>query len=467
MYIDDIYRQSYPLLTKNRDFILNELTVEIERFESTLENGLKEFKKILNDKKNEGRIDGKSAFYLYDTFGFPLELTVEMAGEEGLKVDEDGFRDAMEEQKQTARDNANFSQKNLASDIYEALDKDVTTEFTGYDRLVDDSEIAALALISDKEGENALKDTLTEGMTGAIITSQTPFYATMGGQVGDHGKIFLYPADIDAAEHDAMGCDSDDDRALAVFKVDSTEHVAGGRTAMTGHVVKGTFNRGDRVTLKVYRSGRMATCRNHSATHLLQKALQSVLGPEVEQAGSYQDAARTRFDFSYGKAMTREQIEEVEKLVNDAIARDLTVRTDVMSLEEAKKSGAMALFGEKYGESVRVVNMGDYSIELCGGTHVSHTGEIGNFKILSESGVAAGVRRIEAITGANVISYYKNIEKQAQDAAELLKSTVGNLSEHIRKLQDEMKALRNENESLKSAAARDALGSAADDAVDV
>ena len=244
----------------------------------------------------------------------------------------------------------------------------------------------------------------------------------------------------------------------AVFQVTATEHVAGNKIAHIGKVVKGMFKLGDTVTLKVDEKERMATCRNHSATHLMQKALREVLGTHVEQAGSYQDADRTRFDFSHFQAMTSEEIRKVEDMVNEKISEGLAVTTQVMTLEEAKKTGAMALFGEKYGDEVRVVKMGDFSTELCGGTHVENTQQIAQFKILSENGVAAGVRRIEALTGENVRKYYEKLEKQANEAAALLKATPATLADHIRKLQEELKAVKSENEALKSKEAQNALG---------
>ena len=431
IYINEVYNDSYPLLVENKEFILNELEKEIDRFESTLENGMKEFKKILSERKSTGSIDGKSAFYLYDTFGFPYEVTLEMAEEEGLKVDEQGFKEAMEAQKKLARENANFSQKSDAS-IFDSLDASVKSEFIGYDALECDGKVLALA------GTDSLTDALSEGSEGTVITDRTTFYGTMGGQVGDIGKI--------------LGKDG------SVFEVTETIHVAGGRTAHVGKVVKGSFKTGDGVSLNVDRENRAKTCRNHSATHLLQAALQEVLGKDVHQQGSYQDPDRTRFDFSYGGAVSSDDLAKIEAIVNRKIAEDLRVNTDVMSIDEAKKTGAMALFGEKYGDSVRVVSMGDFSKELCGGTHVAHTGDIANFKILSESGVAAGVRRIEAITGTNVIEYYKNIEKEYNEAAKAAKTQPSNLVGKITSMQAELKALQSELESLKAKAAKEAVG---------
>ena len=434
MYIDDIYAESYPLLVKNKEFVLSELKKEIDRFESTLENGMKEFKKILEQKKEEKsvEIDGKSAFYLYDTFGFPLELTVELAQEEGLKVDEEGFARAMEEQKQKARDNQSFSAR-LSTDtaLYDELDESLVSEFTGYDTLQVESSVAAIA------SDGKWQDVLSEGQEGTIITAKTPFYATMGGQKGDFGVIKT---------------------ADGTFEVTDTVKVPGGRIGHIGKVVSGTIKKDAKADLSVSSLNRGNTCKNHTATHLLQEALREVLGDHVEQSGSYQDGERTRFDFSHGQAMTTEELKKVEEIVNAKIAEDLPVETKVMSLEEAKKTGAMALFGEKYGDTVRVVMIGDFSRELCGGTHVGHTGEIASFKILSESGVAAGVRRIEAITGNNVTAYYQEMEDRLNAVARVLKTSPATLLDRAEHLMAEMKVLQSENESLKSKAAKDALG---------
>ena len=323
IYIDDIYAESYPLLKKNKEFVITELKKEINRFESTVENGMKEFRKILDQKKKAGsaEIDGKSAFYLYDTFGFPIELTVEMAGEEGLTVDEDGFAKAMEEQKQKARDNQNFSAK-LSTDnaaLYESLDASVVSEFVGYDTLTAESGIAAM------NNGSEWKDVLCEGEEGTIITLKTPFYATMGGQKGDFGVIRT---------------------GNGTFEVQDTVKLPGGRIGHIGKVVSGTVAKGETASLSVSALNRGNTCKNHTATHLLQEALREVLGDHVEQSGSYQDGERTRFDFSHGQAMTAEEIKKVEEIVNEKIAEDLPVETKIMSLEEARKTGARALFGE-------------------------------------------------------------------------------------------------------------------------
>ena len=434
MYIDEIYAESYPLMKKNREFILSELQKEIARFESTLENGMKELQKILEQKRSEGKkeIDGKSAFYLYDTFGFPLELTVELAQEENLTVDEEGFAAAMEEQKQKAREGQNFSQKiTTAAGVFDGLDDKIISEFVGYDALTAEGKVVALAT------ETELVNTLKIGETGTLITDVTPFYATMGGQKGDFGVI--------RTEN-------------GTFEVTETVKIAGGRIGHVGKVVSGSVSVNDTAELAVDTDNRKSVCKNHSATHLLQKALRTVLGDHVEQAGSLVTRDRLRFDFTHFSAMTPEEIEKVEKIVNDEIAASLPVVTDVMSLDEAKKTGAMALFGEKYGEKVRVVKMGDFSTELCGGTHVSNTGTIASFKILSEAGIAAGVRRIEALTSTGLMNHYKEVENELHEAAKLAKTTPAALSSKIESMLEEIKTLHAENEKLKSKLANDSLG---------
>lgn len=440
MYIDEIYAESYPLLVKNRKFVLDELDKEIVRFESTIENGMKEFAKILNEHKAENKniIDGASSFRLYDTFGFPIELTVEMAGEEGLKVDEEGFVREMEAAKQRARENQNFSSKlEINGDVFNAID--TASEFVGYDVISASANILALAA----DGEQV--DVLTEGMEGMLLLDKTPFYATMGGQSTDFGVI---------------------ESENGSFEVTDVLKLGGTKIAHIGKVVKGDIKPGAALA-RVSEKRRGDICKNHTSAHLLQAALRAILGNHVEQAGSYQDAERTRFDFSHNQAMTADEIAKVEALVNEKIAEDIKVITEVMTPAEAKASGAMALFGEKYGESVRVVSVGDFSKELCGGTHVSHTGEIRNFKIVSESGVAAGVRRIEAITGENVIEYYKKLEAEFNEAAAIVKSTPAQLLDKLNALVKENKSLHSENESLKAKAAKDAAGDVMNDVTEI
>ncbi len=442
IFIDDVYSEGFENLKSNREFVLTELKKEIDRFTATIENGMKEFVKILEpaEKSSDKSISGKDAFYLYDTFGFPLELTVEMAGEKGVSVDEAGFATAMEEQKQKARDNANFSIKTSAGDnaVFDELDDSLVSEFTGYGKTEDQGKIIAI-------GSDKLVDSAGEGDKCIVVTDVTPFYATMGGQKGDFGFI----------------------SGGGRFKVTDTIKLSGSRVGHAGIVESGTFRVGDTVTLSVDETNRKRTCMNHSATHLLQKALQTLLGDEVKQQGSYQDGERTRFDFSFGRALTAEEIEKVEDIVNEKIMEDLPVVTDVMSIDDARKSGAMALFGEKYGEVVRVVKMGDFSKELCGGTHVSSTGNIHSFKITGEGGIAAGVRRIEGITGQAVADYYRNIEKEFEAAAAVVKATPATLADRLSKMMAEIKTLSGELESLKSKAAKEAVGDISDKVVEV
>ena len=443
-YIDVSYKKSYPLLLENRSFILDELKKEIARFESTLENGEKEFNKILNNVKaaSKNKIEGKDALYLYDTFGFPIELTVELANENGMSVDEEGFKASMEEQKQLARDNMSFSQKlsDKDSKVYDEIDASIVSEFIGYDTLSADDKI--LAIVSGSE----LKNEIAGGDEAVIITGKTPFYATMGGQLGDMGTI--------RTENGS-------------FEVTETVKLPSDRIGHVGKVTEGTIACGDDCSLSVCSDNRAKTCRNHSATHLLQSALQEVLSDNVHQAGSSQDSLRTRFDFSYGQAMSKEEIEKVEKLVNEKIQEGLVVSTEVLSIEDAKKTGAKALFGEKYGDTVRVVSMGEFSKEFCGGTHVKNTADIKAFKILSESGIAAGTRRIEAITGDNVLSYYAEVEKTLNEAAKAAKCSTADLTDKITKMLAEIKALNSEIESLKSKAAKESLGNVENDIKEV
>ncbi len=436
-------KDGYPELDEKKEFIFNVLTQEENKFNKTIDQGLN----ILNEmedaviKAGKKELSGADAFKLYDTYGFPVDLTKEILEEKGLIVDEEGFQTCMQEQKDKAR-KARKVTNYMGADVtvYESIDPAITTEFVGYDNLTFDSKVTALTT------ETELVDALTDGEVGTVIVEKTPFYATMGGQEGDIGVITT---------------------ADGEFRVENTIKLLGGKVAHIGKVVKGMLKVGDNVTLAVDTTRRANTCKNHSATHLLQKALREVLGNHVEQSGSYQDGERTRFDFSHSAAMTPEELKKVEEIVNEKIAENLPVETKIMTIEEAKKTGAMALFGEKYGETVRVVQMGEFSKEFCGGTHVASTGMIGSFKILSESGVAAGVRRIEAVTGSNVTAYYQKMEEQLNTASKVLKTTPANLVERCEHLMAELKALQSENDSLKSKAAKEALGDVMDQVQEV
>ncbi len=436
-------KDGYPELDEKKEFIVNTLNQEEEKFNKTIDQGLTILSEMEEQITKAGKkeLAGADAFKLYDTYGFPLDLTREILEEKGLTVDEEGFKACMQEQKDKAR-KARKVTNYMGADVtvYESIDPAITTEFVGYDKLTCESQVTVLTT------ETEIVDALTDGQVGTVIAQQTTFYATMGGQEGDIGVITT---------------------ADGEFKVENTIKLLGGKVGHIGKVTKGMIKKGDRITLSVDTARRTNTCKNHSATHLLQKALREVLGGHVEQAGSYQDGERTRFDFSHPAAMTADEIRQVEQIVNEKIAENLAVETNIMSIEEAKKTGAMALFGEKYGDTVRVVQMGAFSSELCGGTHVKNTGSIGSFKILSESGVAAGVRRIEAVTGNNVTAYYQNLEEQLHEAARTLKTNPANLVERCEHLMAEMKALQSENEALKSKAAKDALGDVMDQVQEV
>ena len=439
----DSSKDGYPELDEKRELILKVLTTEEENFNKTIDQGLVILSDLESRLVKEGKtcLDGEDAFRLYDTYGFPIDLTNEILEEKGFTVDMDGFNNAMNKQKETAR-GARKETNYMGADatVYDKIDTRITSEFVGYDTLETESEITVLTTSED------ITDTLAEGMEGTIIVNKTPFYATMGGQQGDTGVIT---------------CNG------SVFEVVDTIRLKGGRVGHVGKVTSGSFNVGNKVTLTVDEKKRIATAKNHSATHLLQEALRIVLGNHVEQAGSLVTPDRLRFDFTHFQPMTEEEIEKVEAIVNEQIAKSIDVETKVLAIEDAKKTGAKALFNEKYGDTVRVVCMGDFSKEFCGGTHISNTGLINSFKIVSEAGVAAGVRRIEALTGNGVFAYYKDIEKKYNDICKAAKATPANVEEKIAHMQAEIKSLNSEIESLKNKAANEALGDVLNQAEDV
>ncbi len=449
-------RDGYPELEEKRAMILAVIREEENKFNRTIDTGLSILSEEMEKLKSEGGsvLSGDAAFRLYDTFGFPRDLTEEILEEQGFTLDEAGFDSAMQAQKQAARSAravSNYMGKDATA--YDELDPSVTTEFVGYDRYQNESLISALVLRDeDERDENgkikdfgAIQDTLEEGDKGAVIVKETAFYATMGGQEGDFGVI---------------------ESPHGRFIVRETRKLQGGKVAHVGVMESGSFTLGDTVTLHVDEENRKNTCKNHSATHLLQKALREVLGSHVEQAGSLNNAGRLRFDFTHFAAMSAEEIRKVEEIVNADIRAALPVVTEVLPLEEAKKRGAMALFGEKYGDTVRVVTMGD-SVEFCGGTHVANTADILTFKILSESGIAAGVRRIEAITADHVLDYYRNTEKELNEASALLKTNPAGLLRRIETLLQENRALQSENESLKAEMAKNAASDLMDRVTEV
>ena len=436
-------KDGYPELEEKKEFIFNVLTNEENQFNKTIDQGLRILSEMEDEMKSAGEkvLSGENAFKLYDTYGFPLDLTKEILEEKGYEVDEDGFHKAMDEQRTKARE-AREVTNYMGADatVYDEIDTSITTEFVGYDHLSFESKVTVLTT------QTGIAGSLMEGQRGTVFVEKTPFYATMGGQEGDSGVI---------------------ETANGKFVVEDTIKLRGGKFGHVGYMESGMISTGETVSLKVDTAARKDTEKNHSATHLLQKALKTVLGSHVEQKGSLVTPDRLRFDFAHFQAMTAEEIEKVEKLVNEEIQAALPVTTDIMDIEEAKKSGAMALFGEKYSQKVRVVSMGDFSKELCGGTHVSNTSSIMLFKIVSESGIAAGVRRIEALTGNGVLEYYRKQEELLLEAAKSLKANPSEIVEKIGHLQGEVKALAGENESLKSKLAQGALGNVMDKVVEV
>ncbi len=436
-------KDGYPELADKKEFIFNVLTQEEHKFNKTIDQGLAILADLSAELEANGKtvLSGADAFKLHDTYGFPLDLTKEILEEKGYSVDEDGFANAMKEQKEKAR-SARKETNYMGADatIYEEIDPSITSTFVGYDQYTTTSKVLVLTT------ESEIVQALSEGEMGTIFVAETPFYATMGGQSADLGEIVT----VDGT-----------------FKVEDTIKLRGGRIGHVGRVTAGMISQDAMATLNVDVKHRENTCKNHSATHLLQKALREVLGTHVEQAGSFVNADRLRFDFSHFSSLTREELDRVEQIVNDQISSMSPVVVREMSIDQAKQEGAMALFGEKYGDTVRVVKMGDFSTELCGGTHVSNTGAISSFKILSESGVAAGVRRIEAFTGHNVFAYYKEMEQNIEELAKKVKATPVQLLEKVDHLMAELKSVHSELESLKSKAAKDALGNVLDQVIEV
>ena len=436
-------KDGYPELEEKKDFIFNVIAKEEAQFNKTIDQGLSILADMEEEMKKNGEtvLSGENAFKLYDTYGFPIDLTSEILEEKGLTYDEEGFEKAQKEQR--AKSEGTFGTHSYTgkdATVYDELDAELATEFVGYEELVCEAKVTALT------SEEEIVDALSDGEKGTVIVDKTTFYGTMGGQEGDIGVIKT---------------------ADGEFVVEDTVHLAGTKIGHIGHVSHGMIKVGDTVSMEVDKENRNLSARNHSATHLLQAALRQVLGTHVEQAGSYVDAERLRFDFTHFSAMSKEELKQVEDIVNEKIAECLPVVAKNMPIEEARKTGAAALFGEKYGDVVRVVNMGDFSVEFCGGTHVSNTGVITALKIISETGVAAGVRRIEALTSKGLLKYYDEMEKKLQEAAALVKATPNQLSDKIRHLQAENKELHSELESVKSKMAKEAMGDISDQVTEV
>ena len=436
-------KDGYPELEEKKDFIFNVIAKEEAQFNKTIDQGLSILADMEEEMKKNGEtvLSGENAFKLYDTYGFPIDLTSEILEEKGLTYDKEGFEKAQKEQR--AKSEGTFGTHSYTGKdvtVYDELDAELATEFVGYENLVCDAKVTALT------SEEEIVDALSDGEKGTIIVDKTTFYGTMGGQEGDIGTIKT---------------------AGGEFVVENTIHLAGTKIGHVGYVSHGMIKVGDAVSMEVDKENRNLSARNHSATHLLQAALRQVLGTHVEQAGSYVDAERLRFDFTHFSALSKEELKQVENIVNEKIAECLPVVAKNMPIEEARKTGAAALFGEKYGDVVRVVSMGDFSVEFCGGTHVSNTGVISALKIISETGVAAGVRRIEALTSKGLLKYYDDMEKKLQEAAALVKATPNQLSDKIRHLQAENKDLHSELESVKSKMAKEAMGDVSDQVTEV
>ncbi len=419
--------EAYPEVVQRRDYILDIIRTEEERFQATLDQGLRILTDLVEDLKarNQRQLSGDDAFRLYDTYGFPLELTKEILAEEGMELDETGFAQRMEEQRRRARA-ARGQTGYLGSEdesVYVELAKKYSSQFVGYDRLEVETRIQAL-LIDGRETDRAAM-----GQDVELVLDVTPFYAESGGQVADTGTITS---------------------SMGAVEVADVQRPVEGLIIHKGRVTSGVLQTGDTVIATVYQRNRQGAACHHTATHLLHKALKEVLGDHVNQAGSLVEPDRLRFDFTHLSALTREELDQVEKLVNDRIRENLEVRAAEMSLDEARADGAVALFDEKYGERVRVISVGDYSRELCGGTHVRRTGELGLFKIVSEGAVAAGIRRIEALTGKAAVKYVAAQEAVLRKAAEKLQTSTAELPERIDKLLEENRELAREVERLKT-----------------
>ena len=430
---------AYPQLRERESSIVAALKLEEERFAETLDQGMRILDASIADMSGD-IIAGATVFQLYDTFGFPVDLTADIARERNLKVDHAGFEAAMQAQRERARAASNFANV----DTSHAIDAEQLSRigrdqiFTGYAATHDDAQVAGLFVAGRPV------PSLAAGMAGVVILDQTPFYAESGGQVGDRGRLL---------------------NGNGVFEVADTRK-QGGLFLHMGRMQMGTLALGDKLAAEVEGPRRQATRLNHSATHLMHAALRAVLGRHVEQKGSLVDDQRLRFDFSHPQPVSREALTTVERMVNAEIRRNLEVRADVMPYKAAIDSGAMALFGEKYGDEVRVLRMGEFSVELCGGTHVSRTGDIGGFKIVSEAGVASGVRRIEAVTGDHAVSYTLDAEARLERLAALVRANAGEIEPKLKQVVERSRALEKEIQDLKSrlagASGRDIAASAQD-----
>lgn len=435
-------KNAYPELIDKRDYIMKVIRIEEENFDRTINQGLELLNGYLAEVESQAKkeLDGEMAFKLYDTFGFPIDLTREIAEEKGITIDEDGFAEQMKKQKETSRASRDESAKEAwGDDVFSSLPKDLKTEFVGYRQDSCNSEIKVL-IVDGKLVQTASAD---EKIT--IITDQTVFYAEMGGQVGDVGVI-----ETEAAKVLVDDCKKQGDRFLHI-----------------GRVVSGEIKEGDQAKFIIDAKYRAAIERNHSATHLIQKALRNHLGEHVYQSGSYVSADRLRFDFTHFEAVSLEELKKIEQEVNEVVLMGLPVEIKNMEIDEAKKNGAMALFGEKYSQVVRTVKMGDYSFELCGGCHVSNTAQIGLVKILSENSVSSGVRRIEAVTGLGVMNYIYEQDDRIGRTAAALKSNIGEIDQRAVAVIEELKTAHKQIELLNSKLARNSVADILSEAKDL
>jgi len=436
----DISDKAYPELEKQRVFIRKVIFAEEEKFADTIDQGTEILDEYMNELKSSQKsiLDGEKAFKLHDTYGFPIDLTKEILAEAGLTVDEEGFAKAMEEQKSRSQQQQEMEgagwDEAAADFIFEG-----ETEFVGYEMVGCKSIIKAIAI------DNEPAESISEGQKAVVVLDKTPFYAESGGQASDEGMIY-----------------NDNGRA-DVEKVEKFQKVFGHHITLK----QGSLKIGDEVLSGYYEVRRNRTAANHTATHLLHKALQETLGEHVKQSGSSVTQDGLRFDFSHFEAMSEEEIRRVEEIVNDKIAHFIDVNTEEMSAKDAFKSGATALFGEKYGDKVRVVSIGDYSRELCGGTHVKNTGQVGAFRIMSESGVASGVRRIEAITGLGILDHYIRDEETIASLSEAMKATRETIREKATSLISDVKTLKKEIEAHKQEKMSSGMGSLMDEAREI
>ena len=424
--VKEVSGEAYPELVEKEGYIKKVIKIEEEKFNETIDQGSEILNGYIEELKanNESTLAGEKVFKLYDTYGFPMDLTQEILEEVGFDLDEEGFNAEMDKQRERARSaRGNMEGESWKEDPLSTLDASVASTFEGYKHLSTTGVVTAIV-----KGDEIV-DTITEGDEAVIVLDRTTFYAEGGGQVGDSGIL---------------------ENENALFEVITTKKGANNTIKHIGVVKKGSINTKDALKSLVNREIRMASARNHSATHLLHKALKETLGEHVNQAGSLVTPDRLRFDITHFEPISKEELDIIERKVNDVILQSLDIECEVMGINEAKEKGAMALFGEKYGNEVRVVSMGDYSIELCGGTHLTNTSQVGLFKILSEGGVAAGVRRIEAITGRSVYEYLNNRDELIEETCNALKTKEDNLVHRVNALVEENKSLTKELHDVKA-----------------